>query len=543
MTKLLGKAISGGLQQGSAKVIKSNHNTVNHRPIDASEVDSERQRFISTVDHLIGDTKKILDDLTLAVEDKAILNSHIMIMEDPEFHKSIEKTLNDDLICLESALSKHFSYMINYFNNMEDDYFKQRANDYMDISQRMLFHLSGNSNDDFLNLKKGDIPILNDITPSKVIHLFNSGIKCFCSEHGSETSHSSILARSMGLTFVAGINGIQDKIYTDDELIVDGDKGFIIVNPDQETKAEYGELIRDKEARDSKLAELINLPAKTIDGSLISLSVNMEIPEELEYIKSINPDGIGLFRTEFLYLETEELPSEDKQFNIYKKVLLEMESKPVIIRTMDLGGDKFPSVDISEEDNPYLGCRGIRCSLKNPDIFKTQLRALLRAGVYGQLWVMFPMINDKNDFLRAMALVEEARKELVESNQSFTSEIKFGSMIEVPSAALTSSELAEVCDFFSIGSNDLIQYTVAVDRNNSTISEFYKPNHPAVLKLMEMTVKSAKEWGIPVSICGEMASNTAYCEMLLRMGFRSLSTNPVNQAKIKEAIRNINLSN
>ncbi len=541
MTRLLGKAISGGLHKGIARVIDSTQLVVDHQTISSSDVDSEWQRFLSAIEHIIKDTKGLLDDLSLAVSDQEILNSHIMIMEDPEFHKAIENSLSKDLVCLESALNKHFSYMVEYFKSMEDEYFRQRADDYADINERLLTHLTGKSNSDLSNITASEIPVLNEVIPSQIISLFNNKVSCICTEHGSETSHSSILARSMGITLVTELKNIKSKIATGDLLLVDGNEGVVIVEPDADTLKVYEIELQEEALEQAKLKEIINLETQTLDGTKISLSVNMELPEELDRIEALNSDGIGLFRTEFLYLETDMLPTEQAQFEVYKKVLERMKDKPVIIRTMDLGGDKFASDETWDEDNPYLGCRGIRLSLLKPEMFKTQIRALLRAGLYGKLWVMFPMINDIEDYNSAMSIVKECVTELESDNIEFSNSNKFGTMIEVPSAALTSSELAEVCDFFSIGSNDLTQYTVAVDRNNSTIANLYKPNHPAVLKLMKMTLNSAKEWGIPVGLCGEMASNPEYIETLLKLGFRSLSTGPAKFAKIKETIRNINL--
>lgn len=542
MIKLCGVGISGGVCTGKAKVIYPKQKSVIKKSISPEAINGEWDRFVSTVDNLIADTNKIVDDLNIDENDKAIFSAHIMIVQDPELHNKIKKCLNDELISLESAIYEHFSYMAKYFRDLDDEMFQQRATDYEDVGQRMLSHLSGDVNLDVKSIEPDAIPILSSITPSQVIAFFNAGVKCFCTQHGSITSHSAILAKSMGICYIAKLQDLLKTVKDGDLLLVDGKTGGFYIEPDSQTLTDYRRIVEADSIRQSELANLINKEARTLDDVVISLSVNMELPEELDYIKEINADSIGLFRTEFLYLESDKLPSEEDQYKIYSKVLRELQGNQVTIRTMDLGGDKFAGFQQEAEENPYLGCRGVRFSLQNPGLFKTQIKALLRAGVHGTLRVMFPMINDLSDYKRAMKIVNDCKLELSNGNIPYAESIEFGAMIEVPSAALTADELGSQCDFFSIGTNDLTQYTVAVDRNNEDIAHLFVSHHPAVLKLMLLTLENGQSNDISVSICGEMASELKYIPLLLKLGFRELSVNPRMLSEVKELIRSLNLS-
>jgi phosphotransferase system enzyme I (PtsI) len=432
--------------------------------------------------------------------------------------------------------------MSEYFRALENELFAQRAYDYEDVGQRMLAHLSGNSTLDLDKLSPKSIPVIHNATPSLVIGFFNKGVKGFCTQHGSHTSHCAILAKSMGITYITGIASLLSSVKDGDNLLMDGNQGVLFINPDSSVLKKYDEIISKEESNKKRLQEFVKQDSITLDQQRVTLSVNMELPEEIELIKKLNVDSIGLFRTEFLYLENDLLPTEEEQFKIYSYVLENMKGKPVTIRTMDLGGDKFVGLQSETERNPYLGCRGIRFSLQHPHLLKTQIRALLRAGRYGNLKVMFPMINDLSDYRNAMKIVSESRLELSQEKITFSDKIMFGAMIEVPSAAITSDELAEECDFFSIGTNDLTQYTVAVDRNNEGIAHLFNPHHAAVLRLMVATLNNAVKKNIPVSICGEIASSTKYIPLLLKLGFRDLSVNPRLVAEIKEQIINLDLT-
>ncbi|MBN2830510.1 MAG: phosphoenolpyruvate--protein phosphotransferase [Candidatus Cloacimonetes bacterium] len=542
MTELKGIPISGGVCRGKAVVIPLKQKSIHRRSINPEEVTGEIKRFQDTIENLIQETETTLSDLNLKSEEKEILNSHIMIIQDPELFKAIEKALNTELVSIEAAIETHFQKMTDYFMGLGNEMFAQRAYDYEDIGQRLLAHLSGDTESIFDSVGADSIPVLVNVNPSAVIKFFNNGVRGFCSMHGSHTSHSSILAKSMGLSYITGLPSLIDSVHTGDDVIIDGNNGILYIQPDSETITHFEKIIALEAGKQLRLQKILNKKAITLDNQQISLSVNLELPEELDFIHSINAQAIGLFRTEFLYLENETLPTEDMQFEIYKAVLEGMGDKPVTIRTMDLGGDKLAGFQKVLENNPYLGCRGIRLSLKHPHLFKTQIRALLRAGEYGHLKVMFPMINDTDDYLKAMVIVEECKRELTEKGIVFSHKIEFGAMIEVPSAAITSESLAEHCDFFSIGTNDLTQYTLAVDRNNEEISPLFIPHHPAVLRLMYMTLQSGMKRGIPVSICGDIASNLNYLPLLLKLGFRDLSVSPRILTEIKERILNIDLS-
>ncbi len=376
---------------------------------------------------------------------------------------------------------------------------------------------------------------MESITPSEITKLFGKNIQGVCLAHGSPHSHSAIIARSMKLPMIVGLES--SKIIFDSEIIMDCFKGELIISPDSATQEKYRKKIVVEKEKNSKLNELINLESSTVDGKKIPLMCNIEIPEEIEMILENNCDGIGLFRTEFLFMDRKELPDEEEQYRIYKRMAEKCKNNSVVIRTIDVGGDKIAeSMGGEVELNPNLGCRGIRISLQNQNFFKTQLKAIYRAALFGNIKIMFPMISSLDEIHKIKVIIERCKQEMNSAKISYNPNIPLGVMIEVPAAALSSDAIAAECDFLSIGTNDLIQYTLAVDRDNDAVAEYYNSFNPAIWQLIKLTVDNAHNNNVKVAVCGELASNTLFTELLLGLGVDELSVSPGKILEIKDII-------
>ncbi len=537
MEKINGLAVSPGIAIGHAKLVRKEKLLIKRKTIQNHEIEEELLRFEKSVNHVVKDIDTLITDLSHSKVNKEILTTHKMILHDPEFSIKITKLISNELYSLENAINEHFSSLIELFNNMDNEYFSLRSQDYQDVADRLLDHLLKQEKNYFEKLDENSILILENITPSEVTKAFEKKIKGFCTEKGSKNSHSSIIARSMNLSSVSGISKILSIIKDDQLIIIDGSKGLLIISPNEKTLKDYRELFQKEEDARNKLQKLKNIESRTKDGKRILLMCNIEIPEELEQVLKYNSDGIGLFRTEFLFIDRIELPNENEQYEIYKKIAEDCTPKPVIIRTIDVGGDKLSKIlNIEHEENPNLGCRGIRISLENIPVFKTQIRAILRANSKGNVKIMFPMISSVDEVIKTKEIIEICKNELEKEKIAFNPEIEIGAMIEIPSAAITSDLIAEECDFLSIGTNDLIQYTLAVDRDNQTVASYYQPNHPAVIKLMRTTIINAHKKGAKVAICGEMASEPEFIPILIGLGIDELSVSPGKILLIKNEI-------
>ncbi len=393
--------------------------------------------------------------------------------------------------------------------------------------------------DIFAGLSSQEIPILKEIEPSTVSVLHRKNIRAIITESSSSTSHAAIISRALGLGLISGVEDLHQHIKDGSHLIVDAELGKVIVNPDEEMLEYYSQRLQIEELILQKQEKVKKAESITKDGKRIEICLNLGVLEELDMITQLNADGIGLYRSEFLYLSTDQLPDEDSQFEAYRQVVSAMAPNPVTIRTFDLGGDKLAEhIPFMHEDNPYLGNRGIRFSLSHPELFKTQLRAILRASAFGKVRIMFPMIMDLEDFEEAKSILIICKKELYAQKQRFDDNVPVGCMIETPSAALCSDSLAQACDFFSIGTNDLAQYTLAADRNSDIVSRYYIPHHPAVLMLIRATINNAQKHGIPVSLCGELASQKEFVPLLIAMGIHELSVNHADYLKVKSVVIN-----
>lgn len=539
MQKIMGNSINNGLFIGRALHISLPVQKVERYAITAPEITNELKRYEDASSVVETEIKAELAHTTLNPRDAEIIASHLDILHDPEIRSLVRSAIRDRLQHAGMAVQDSFKAIVEQFEAMSVETFALKAADYRDIGTRLLNALSGISTVLPDGLEADQIPVFTEMTPSLVSKLAKVGIGAYLCAKGSYNSHSSILSRALGLVAIANLPSLSECVKDDDLLVVDGDEGKLVIDPDEETLEFYAQKIQVEELLRQKLEKLKASASQTAEGEKIELYANLGLPEELDSIVNLGCDGIGLFRTEFLYIARQNLPSEDEQFEIYRQIAERMAPTPVTIRTFDLGGDKLAPFGLGEpEENPYLGNRGIRFSLLHHDIFHIQLRAILRASAFGNIKILFPMIIDAEDFIEAKHIFNHCQEELYSQGIAFDSSIALGAMVEIPSAALGADALAQEVDFLSIGTNDLVQYTLAVDRNNENVSRYYIQHHPAVLNLIKLTVQGAAKHGIPLSVCGEMASNPIYVPLLIGLGITELSINPASFFSVKAVIRN-----
>jgi phosphoenolpyruvate-protein phosphotransferase (PTS system enzyme I) len=481
---------------------------------------------------------------SLGSKDAGIFDAHLLVLEDPVLIEEVHKFLFQQKVTAEFAFQHVSDRFAKALSSVGDDFLSERAADMRDVSHRVLRNLLGQSHDsDLHRIQQPCILVAEDLTPSQTVGLDRKKVLAFVTDIGSRTSHAAILARSMGIPAVVGLQPTGRELRDGDDLLVDGYHGIIILNPTDQTLFEYGQLVKKRFTLEERLREVRNEPAVTLDGVRITLSANVEQTSDTEAVIESGAEGIGLFRTEFLFIARDSLPSEDEQYQSYRQVAAALKPHPVVIRTLDLGGDKFISdVQVAKEMNPFLGWRAIRFCLQQKDLFRDQIRAILRASAEGNVKMMYPMISGLEELNQANALVEECKAELRSKGIAFDEAIEIGAMIEIPSAALASDALARRVRFFSLGTNDLIQYTLAVDRLNEKIAHLYEPTHPAILRLIKLTVEAAERNGIWVGVCGEMAGDPVMVPLLLGLGVHELSVAPPSVAQIKYLIRRLKLS-
>ena len=527
MQKLSGTPLNSGIFIGRAIHISLPEPEIETGKIKPEDVSREINRLENSLIAVEEEINQELHSSKLPPNEAEIISAQREILYDPEIYKQLLSAIQNKLHFATQAVADCFTNIINHFDTLKVETFAVRAADYRDVQMRLLNALSGVKNTLQHRLEKDQIPVLKEIVPSLVSKLAQQGIMAYIVAKGSYNSHSSILSRALGLVAIANIPDLLETVKDDDLIIVDGYSGSLFINPDKATLDLYKQKTERERIKQEKLRQLQLSDSKTATGIKIKLLTNIGVLDELEIIKDLSCEGVGLFRTEFLYLGKQNLPSEEEQFTVYKELAEKMNPMPVTIRTFDLGGDKLaPLSSEKQEENPYLGNRGIRFSLSRPDIFSPQVRAILRASVFGKVQIMFPMIIDAEDFRKAKKFVQNCQQELSVQGIAFSQEIPLGAMIEIPSAALCSEELARECDFLSIGTNDLVQYTLAADRNNESVTSYYIQHHPSVLGLIKQTVKSAKKYQTPLSVCGEMASHPQYIPLLIGMGITELSVNP-----------------
>ena len=515
-----GTGVSRGLAIARALVISNQEISV--KTYEVEDVKSESQRVTLAFHKAKLEIEEFISTLTNE-EEKNIINTQLMMLEDPELLKEIDNYIKENSVNAESAIDKILDVYIAMFEQMPDEYMSQRAVDIKDIKTRVLLTMTRRTRMDSIELDHDCIIVADEILPSYMTQLDQTKVVGFISSKGGVNSHSSIIARSMQKPMIIGLKDVVTQLKTDDMLAIDGAKGMVYVNPNEALITDFEKQMKAMRLQRELLRMLPDVTA-TKDSHHIGLYANIGSIEDAKYAAENKAEGIGLFRTEFIYLNQSELPSEKYQYEIYKSVLKLMKGKEVVIRTVDIGADKqLDYIDIPKEDNPFLGLRGIRLCLANKEMFKTHLRALLRASMHGEMKIMYPMISSLEELQTANYILEECMLELDEENIPYKRNIKVGMMVEVPSAAINSDILAKHTDFFSIGTNDLIQYTVAVDRMNEQLLNLYSPYDPAVLRLIKLTAENARKNNIPVSICGEAASEEALLPLFLAMGINSLS--------------------
>ena len=541
MLTITGKPVYGAISIGPLALF--HRNTISTAVRTITDPEAEVQRFQSAREEAAAQLGQLYEKAleTVGEEDAAIFEIHQMMLEDDEYIEGVESHIREEMLNAEAAVDRTAQELAAMFRGMDDEYMQGRAADVLDISRRVEQILSGGPAIDFSQYDQV-ILAADDLAPSETMQLDTKKILGFVLSGGSASSHTAILARNLGIATVVNTG---TQIHTDLEgklAVVDGFTGTVYLNPDEATLAAMQEKQKKAQAERERLENVRGKESVTLDGQKVLIYANAGNPADLPRVVASDAEGIGLFRSEFLYLENDDYPTEEQQFEAYKKALTAMEGKRVVIRTMDIGADKKADYfDLDPEENPAMGLRAIRICLTRPELFKTQLRALCRASVYGRLAIMFPMIISVEEVRKAKALLAEAMAQLKEEGVPCAEKIETGIMIETPAAALVSDALAEEVDFFSLGTNDLTQYTLAIDRQQTKLDDFFDPHHPAVLRLIEMTAKNAHKAGIWVGICGELGADLSLTEAFLRMGIDELSVSATSVLPLRDKVRSLNL--
>ncbi|MBO5993363.1 MAG: phosphoenolpyruvate--protein phosphotransferase [Acidaminococcaceae bacterium] len=541
MLTITGKPVYGAIGIGPLALF--HRNTISTAARTITDPEAEVQRFHAAREEAAAQLSQLYEKAleTVGEEDAAIFEIHQMMLEDDEYIEGVESHIREEMLNAEAAVDRTAQEFAEMFRNMDDEYMQGRAADVLDISHRVEQNLSGGPSIDFSQYDQV-ILAADDLAPSETMQLDTKKILGFVLSGGSASSHTAILARNLGIATVVNTG---TQIHTDCEgkmAVVDGFTGTVYLDPDAETLAAMQEKQKQAQAERERLENVRGKDSVTLDGQKVLIYANAGNPADLPGVIASDAEGIGLFRSEFLYLENDDYPTEDQQFEAYKKALTAMEGKRVVIRTMDIGADKKADYfDLDPEENPAMGLRAIRICLTRPELFKTQLRALCRASIYGKLAIMFPMIISVDEVRKSKTLLAEVMAQLKKEGIPCAEKIETGIMIETPAAALVSDALAEEVDFFSLGTNDLTQYTLAIDRQQTKLDDFFDPHHPAVLRLIEMTAKNAHKAGIWVGICGELGADLSLTEAFLRMGIDELSVSATSVLPLRDKVRSLKL--
>lgn len=538
-----GTAVSSGVAHAVVHVLKEDFDEPDETPITVGEVEAELERWhhaLEVTQHEIEAVQKVVAGEQGNAE-ADIFEAHLLILHDNSILKQVEKTVREKLVCVDAVYYRLMCKHMDALRGLADSYLRERFLDIKDVTHRVMRHLRG----EMLQHPMFDDPVIivaHDLTPSDTVQLDRSKVLGFAMETGSANSHAAIIARSLALPAVVRLHNICEDLHSGDPVLLDGDEGLLILNPSAATLSKYRSREEQSDAREDALQTTRHQPSITTDGCTIKISANAEFIEEMDAIRDSGAEHVGLFRTEFLHLENPE-GGEDWLAGCYTQAVQAMCPGEIIFRTLDIGGDKVdPNMAAEAEPNPFLGWRGIRVSLGRQDLFRKQLRALLRAACHGRAGIMFPMVCGVEEVRAARALLDECASELLAEGFAVPDEIQIGAMIEIPSAALSADLIAAEVDFLSLGTNDLIQYTLAVDRLNERVADLYQPTHPAVLRLIKLTVESARRAGIRACICGEMASDIELTPLLLGLGLDELSVASGQVARLKHAVRKLDNS-
>jgi phosphotransferase system enzyme I (PtsI) len=510
-----------------------------HSTVPREKVEEEVGAFVRAVNRSKDQIRGIRDGIKdQSSEHHQILTVHLALLEDSMLVDQTVRLIRENQYKADWAFNKVLQNLLETFHRIEDQYLRERGHDLRQIGHRVLENLAGRPVDSVASIREAAIVIAHDLSPADTAQILKSPVLAFATDVGSKTSHTAITARSLGIPAVVGLERVTEEFSEPDEIIVDGEEGVVVLRPTAEAVREYAEKQKAYSLRIRDLAKFAKLPAVTRDGRRMRLHANIEFPEEAGSALRSGAEGVGLYRTEFLFLNRKDIPSEDEHFHTYRRVVEKFARHPVTIRTFDLGGDKFASqIELADEMNPAMGLRAIRFCLREKDIFKMQIRAILRASTYGRVQMMFPMISGLGELRAAMTVVEEAKAELRRRRVSYDKEMPVGIMVEIPSAAMVADLMAKEVEFFSIGTNDLIQYALAIDRVNEHVSYLYEPLHPAILRLIRRIVEGGHDARIPVAMCGEMAGEPFYSYVLLGLGLDELSMNSISIPRVKRILR------
>lgn len=540
-----GIAVSPGLAIGPAMLFGAESFRIPQRfvSVDAVEVEVERfQNALDNVSRAIEENERLAGE-RLGDQYAAIFGAHHMMVRDKKLVGEIETLIRTKCFSPEFACSRVLRNYARAFQNLGNPYLAERATDVIDLEKRLLRALLGEQRQELSHLTEPVVILARNLTPSETANLDKKHVLGFATEAGGPTSHTAILAGALELPALVGVGNFLTQINAGDIVILDGHRGEIVIDPDEETLAKYRDSLQRQESQTERLSALTSVDAKTLDGTRVQVFGNIEFPQEVEHCTKRGADGIGLYRTEFLYLGTGQEPTEEEHYEAYCRVIREIGEHPVVIRTLDLGADKVPQGEDfdTQADNPALGLRSIRVSLRNVDQFKIQLRAILRAAVYGDVRVMFPLVSSLLELRKARMILNDVIEDLEEDGLEFSRDVPVGMMVEVPAAAMLADQFAREVDFFSIGTNDLIQYTLAVDRGSQAVSSLYRAGDPSILRLIRSVVAAASEQGIPVTVCGQMSSDPKFVPLLLGLGLRQLSVTPLAIPDVKDVVGHLSI--
>lgn len=544
MERISGIGVSPGIVVGRVFVLDDEERRIPKRSIKKTDVNKHLARLATAIEISATELTRVREqaEKTIGKEAAQIFGFHVGMLRDKNLTSAIEKVIREDLVTAEHAVDRVFRMWAERFGAMGDSAFTTKVNDITDLSSRVIGHLVGEHDTSIEEIEDGAIVVARELTPSQTVGFDRNKVVAIATDLGGRTSHTSIVARALSIPAVVGMRSLSDRLSDGDVVIIDGGRGVVVIDPDDDTIEHYlsEEVVRGQ--HQLTLREMASLEPVTTDGVRIEVLGNIEFAEEVEHVIEYGGEGVGLYRTEFLYLASQREPTEAEHYAAYKACIDQLAGKPLTIRTMDLGADKYTQAQAENpERNPALGLRSIRYCLKNLPMFKRQLRAILRASAHGPVKLMLPLVTGTEELRQAKHLIRDVMEDLAEEGEAFDEELPIGIMVEVPSAALMAPALAREVDFFSVGTNDLVQYTLAVDRTNEQVADLFAPGHPAVLKLIRDVVRAGRRRDVPVSCCGEAAGDIEFAALLMGLGVRTLSVSPGNVPGIKRLVRSISI--